>query len=805
MTRSAAIGLALLAAAGARAEVPSPAAAPAEAALRSGFPQAAIAPLEDALRKASGDKAALGGLLARAYLAEGRPAEALRTLDTYCGKGAEDYVLLRAAALAGEGKLAEAASLAVPRAAKSQEAALLLARIRLEQGNLADARATLASPAAGSSTDPNSARLLLDLQLAAGDYAGAEKTIAQARTNNLLPAPELDAANGRVLLGQNRPSDAAEAFGKALGATQLSAPVRDNARLGLARAMVTLGVNERAREVLREGIAGAPGALTVRESMDQWLALEKELGADPSADLRRWAEQKGSRRATEATLALARFELDSKNAAQAIATIEPLAEDKASDPADSLRARLLLAEARIAAGRPAEALSSLEQITPAETGPASSYRLADLRGRALMASGNAPAAHRAFAEAAEAAQSPEERTAAASNALVCALSADDVDLARKAYAVLLEAAPSNPDLVRWSFLLATAEANKGKIDGLSALARNAPSADYAFQAKLALAEWRLARGDSEAAQRILRTAREDANTEDRAASLSAAEIFAADNAGSQSREDLLKACAAFLSKYPRAPEAPDIAFKTAELHSRAGDHAAAESVLASLAQSQKDPSSAALAKFLAAQAAARSMSAEGAARALTWFDDVAQGTSSLRHRARFEQASMLLRQRRYADALTLYDRLLASAPPPDVRRAATMEKGDTLFALGADDPAKFSEAATVYAAIAAEADAPPDWRDQAACKHAAALAKAGRTQAALAVYQSVLSRPPAAGSDFFWFYKAGLEAGQILEKEQDWPAAIAVYDQVATAGGPQRDELAQRSRRLRLEHFIWEN
>jgi hypothetical protein len=34
---------------------------------------------------------------------------------------------------------------------------------------------------------------------------------------------------------------------------------------------------------------------------------------------------------------------------------------------------------------------------------------------------------------------------------------------------------------------------------------------------------------------------------------------------------------------------------------------------------------------------------------------------------------------------------------------------------------------------------------------------------------------------------------------------VAVYDRLASAGGAQREELKQRARRLRLEHFIWEN
>jgi tetratricopeptide (TPR) repeat protein len=268
---------------------------------------------------------------------------------------------------------------------------------------------------------------------------------------------------------------------------------------------------------------------------------------------------------------------------------------------------------------------------------------------------------------------------------------------------------------------------------------------------------------------------------------------------------LVKACTEFLAAHADAPEAPDVAFKLGELHSRAGDHTAAESVLAGLAQNANDPEQAALAKFFAAQSAARSMSAEGAGRSLAWFDEIAQSQSPLRHRARFEQASLLLRDRKFNDAITLYDRILAGNPPPEVKHAALMEKADTLFALGADDPSKFSEAAAVYAGLANETSAPADWRDQAACKRAAALAKAGQTEDALAAYREVLARPPGTAADHFWFYKAGLEAGRLLEEQKDWSAAIAVYDKLASAEGPQREDIKQRARRLRLEHFIWEN
>lgn len=776
-----------------------------EAALREGMPQTAIAPLAEAVRKApAADKNRLGLLLARLQLAAGRPDDAIKTLDGPCDRGSEEAVVLRASALAAQGRLDAAAELAENLAATDSGAALLLARIRTEQGDLVAARKFLPDPGAPLPAEANAARLLLDLQIQAGDTGSAEVLVAGAREAQLLPAPELDVALGRVRLAQNRPSDAAEIFGGVLGSDSLPPPVRDNARLGLARALLVLGVDERAREVMRQSLEEAPDSPTTREMMERWVVLERKLGADPSADLRTWASRQGTRRALEARLQSARLDLELKRPEAATAALYELAADPDLAPGDALRARLLLAEARISAGQTREALDLLDSIGAEETG-ASAYRLADLRGRALAANGAHRQAYDAFASAVAAARNAEEKSAAAANCQLSALAAGELELARQSFELLRETSPADPELLRWSFLLATAEARAGQIDRLNALARRAPAADYAFQSKLALAEWRLGRGEPAAAERILRTAQEEADTENRAAALAAAEIFAADNAGSRPREELVAACADFLADHPEAPEAADVAFKLGELHSRAGDHAAAESVLAKLAQSAPDADSAALAKFLAAQSAARSMSPEGAGRALAWFDEVAQGPTALRHRARFEQASLLLRDRKFPDALTLYDRILAGNPPAEVRHAALMEKADTLFALGSEDPARFTQAAALYATIAAETSAPADWRDQAACKRAAALAKGGQPEAALAAYREVLARPPGAAADPFWFYKAGLEAGRLLEEQKDWSAAIAVYDKVASAEGPQREDLRQRARRLRLEHFIWEN
>ena len=272
----------------------------AESAIREGMPQAAIAPLQQALRQApAAEKHALGLLLARAQLAAGRPADALQTLDRACDRTAPETTVLRAASFAAQGSLDNAAKLAEPLAAGNPDAALLLARIRFEQGDLAAAR-TLLPTGEALPSDPNAIRLLLDVELGGENPSAAEPLIAAAREKSLLPAAELDVALARLRLAADQASEASEIFTDVLTRPDLPAPVRDNARLGLARSLLALGVDARARDILREGMTDSPDALTMREAIDLWMALEQKLGGDPSTDLRVWAAEEGNRRALEA-------------------------------------------------------------------------------------------------------------------------------------------------------------------------------------------------------------------------------------------------------------------------------------------------------------------------------------------------------------------------------------------------------------------------------------------------------------------------------------------------------------------------
>jgi hypothetical protein len=128
--------------------------------------------------------------------------------------------------------------------------------------------------------------------------------------------------------------------------------------------------------------------------------------------------------------------------------------------------------------------------------------------------------------------------------------------------------------------------------------------------------------------------------------------------------------------------------------------------------------------------------------------------------------------------------------------------------MGASDPKNYDRAIEVYDQLAAEKDAGAHWRNQALFKKGVCLEKKSDRPGALATFYKIIeeqSRTDNRAREFFWFYKAGFNAARILEEDDKWQPAAAIYETLASAGGTRSEEASTRLARLRLEHFLWEH
>lgn len=325
------------------------------------------------------------------------------------------------------------------------------------------------------------------------------------------------------------------------------------------------------------------------------------------------------------------------------------------------------------------------------------------------------------------------------------------------------------------------------------------------EARLALAELAFTNGNQTAAANFLQvanTAPRTPQTEEHSAYLA---IFLEDAKTPREDAKVVELARQFLLRYPASVIIPEIRLKLGQVYFRNEDYANAETQFATLAKESPASPYAENALFLAGQSAMKTINPDAINRALGYFDQVVKRDGVLKLYARQQQAIVQSGLRDEAEAIKIYEIILAAQPPPEpeLRYAALCAKGNSLAILGRKEPKQLEAALAVYDELAAP-DAPPAWRNQALYKKAAALELLGRPKDALMTYYDVLGRSTAQDREYLWYYKAGFEAARIFEAGKDWKSAIGIYEKMATLDGPRADEARRRVKQLRLEYFIWQ-
>ncbi len=260
----------------------------------------------------------------------------------------------------------------------------------------------------------------------------------------------------------------------------------------------------------------------------------------------------------------------------------------------------------------------------------------------------------------------------------------------------------------------------------------------------------------------------------------------------------------FIQQHESSNLVASVRMKLGEMYYRAEDFANAETQFELLTEQSSTGAFTERALFFAGESAMASMAAQSLDRALVLFDRVVQLNGELKWAARNEQAVIERKLGKPQDALALYDEVLNGAARPGEKREAICGRGDIFFEMAATDPQNYQRAIEAYDKLAADQDAPAHWRNQALFKKGLCLGKKADRPAALASFYAVLDEGmrPDRPHEFFWFYKAGFNAGQLLEADAKWESAAAVYEKLAAAGGTRSDEARERLDRLRLEHFL---
>ena len=763
-------------------------------ALDDGLPQVAIYKLRQAPGRkfAKEDQAAAELLLAQALFAAGRFDESVSLLENSGASIGESKFWL-AETYAALNKPAKALPLYQSLSQDERfaaQAAVGAARMLDALGRTSEASQVLSGFLKKNPSSDEAALELAEILLEVGDTAEAIGVLSSVE--GFSPEQQQDAAylTARALLASGESAKAEEKL-----RTIKDPPARLAAGVAVALAECRLqqedaGEAEKIMETYIEEKSRLPGLSAAFAALDRVYAYE---GAASSTEMRRWtADSKNGQRSALGLFYLARNEARSSKAEKSRQLFsEFLAQYPSHFLADEARAEL--SASQIVAGRPQEALQTAQG--------GRGFRNSFVRGQAQAANGQYKEAAASFLQASG---SSELEIAALENSAVCALLAGIPEAESEAMRRLVKRSDSARTVEKIRFFEAMRQAAK-RSPGTPHLLRKIADSESAYgqRARLALAEWAYLQASAQDAHSELRRiSTNDPSTKERTDYLA---IFLGDTADRESEAQVAKLAETFLAQYPDSPFESQVRMKLGEMFYRRGDYLGARGHFGIVAEKFSDSSLAEKAVFLTAQAMARSLDPSEMEEAIEIFEQVVKSGGPLSLRARLAQAGLLNALKRPKEALGVLNRILESKPDPELRYAVLIEKGDTLFSQGAQDAENYRSAIASWKQISEDPAAPKMWSHQALAKMGAACEKLGNYDAALDCYYGAFSQGQKDGPEYFWFYKAGFDAGRLLESQKLWKEAIAVYEKIGRADGPRAEEARDRVNRLRLENFIWEN
>jgi TolA-binding protein len=265
-------------------------------------------------------------------------------------------------------------------------------------------------------------------------------------------------------------------------------------------------------------------------------------------------------------------------------------------------------------------------------------------------------------------------------------------------------------------------------------------------------------------------------------------------------EKTVSAYTDFLAKYAQSPFAPDIQFWIADYYQKQKNYVKAQEQFQSLAEKYPASRLADSAQYLAARAA---YSRQDYQTAIDLFEGLLKKfpESSWRCDARFGEGDALTELGQYDNALLVFDNLVKEFPDCYLFCEAQGRKGDCQFTLSRYDDAM----ASYRRALDCAPD--PAMRNQALFKIGQSYEKQGKIEDALQFYTKPLYEAKVAPdanqpSERFWACKAGRAAADIKEQQQQWRDAITLYQKLLESCPELKPLVEDRIRKIRVEHVI---
>ena len=789
---------------------------PASRAMAEGVPEVAVARLRASLANPLPDEEwrTTAMKLAEALIAAAQPADALALLDDPRLASTATTQFLRAQALAGLQRWAEALPLDQAVAATKEsplrgEAMFGAAEMLRALGRTDEALQALARLMPNQRWKTRAQLRSVELFIDKSDRGNAQRVLRETKPATVAERREARFLRARLELARGRPERALGTFESLVKKPEgASHDLVFSALFGVADAHLQLKTPETGDDFLEDFIDRHPRDSELPRIFEKLDELYRAERKPARVVLEKWTREPEQPRRILAYWYLARIELRAGHRDRVLHLLSELRKSAAGQRG-AAPALLEYAKLQFEDGHFDEAIALLQEARALQPEPALLDRINLLSGESHYAAGQFQPATERFEQIAHSA-SPFAATARFNASLGWLQLGDQTRFLSLANELDAQGADESTraELRLEQGLVQAAKGDRSATDTLQKFLRDFPQSPRASEAWVALAElaFHAAPPRLEEARKNLAKAQQAHPTPVAMERSDYLSIWVEDSVPGNDT-NLIGRANQFLASHPDSTFAADVRMKLAETYYRRQDFANAQTQFENLVQQNPSGPVAEKPLFFAAESAMSTMGPHSLDHAIELFDRVVQLKGDLRWAARNEQAVIERKLGRPPEALLLYEEVLKSDARPAEKREALCGRGDIFLEMGMEDAKNYDRAIQAYEQLAADMNEPSHWRNQALFKKGVCLEKKADRDGALTTFFQVLEgqtrpdRPP----EFFWFYKAGFNAARLLEDAAKWESAAAVYEKLAAAGGTRSDEAQARLSRLRLEHFLWQN
>ena len=276
----------------------------------------------------------------------------------------------------------------------------------------------------------------------------------------------------------------------------------------------------------------------------------------------------------------------------------------------------------------------------------------------------------------------------------------------------------------------------------------------------------------------------------------------------QDWEAAIESIETYLTLYPESSNHDEFVMQQGLALYRNGEHNKARQILTKLANEAPENPLAPFCLYYSAMAARLEGTPQALNESIELFNKVIESNSTLSTEARIQQARILLDINRTEEAKSsLYKVYNPKSSAPQQRELGLL-LATAHYTQGSVSPEEYSEALKIYNKLLEQKNLPQAWQNQILYMKGQALENMGQFEQALNAYYQVLNKEtthqPGQSQEWRWFYRCSFKALALLEKQQNFKAAVAIAKKVANTGGPESAAYAKRARDLEMKYMIWD-